>query len=718
MDWYHPSDNEFDLDMTFNPVWSAHAVVDSLGWTAEMRIPFSQLRFRDQPTQVWGLNIDRWIPSRSEDVFWIPVPRNTTAWSSRMGTLVGIEGIRPPRRLEVLPYVAGNATVTSGADPANPFNPDGRTAEARIGADVKMGLGPAITIEATANPDFGQVEADPAVVNLSDFEVFFDERRPFFTERSDLLRGSGANYFYSRRIGGVPAGASGDYVDSPRASTILGATKLTGRLASGLSIGSLFAVTARELARSYDVASGRTTDVEVAPPTGFGVLRLQQEFGPNASTVGLILTGVRRDVGDSPLRAVLARHAYSGGVDWNLRLARGTYSLGGYAGFSHIAGDSAVILRQQLSSRRYYQRPDQDYVRVDSSRQSLSGYVAGLSASKNNGRHWLWDIELGAESPGFEVNDAGRLSTSDGVITGGSLTYRETQPGRVFRSYNVQLQSFGEWNYGWVRQFSFTRIDVSLTWLNRLQTFLTGWVDHPGQDERLTRGGPSMGTPRSWVTIAQVRSNFADRNTWSARVYYGENQFGGLTYRFSGSVGLRPAPRWSFSVGPNYLYDRNPRQFVLVATDSAATGTFGRRYVFATVAQNQWSAPIRFNYSMTPDLTLELYAEPFLASGRFSRHGELDQPGSSRLLIYREDLTRPASVQIPARDFNLVSMRSNAVLRWEWRPGSTLFLVWQQNRAGTGVPGARVRVGDLFDGLSADGDSFFAIKVSYWIAAR
>jgi len=201
MDWYHATDNEHDGDAGFDPVWEAKAVIDSLGWTAEMRIPFSQLRFTDLPVQVWGFNADHWNPATSEDVFWIPVPSNRTGWSSYMGELVGIEGIKPTRRLELRPYAAGNSTITGGRDLRNPFD-DGRNLGARVGADLKMGLGPNITLDGTINPDFGQVEADPAVVNLSAFEVFFDEKRPFFTEGSRLLQGNGPSYFYSRRIGG------------------------------------------------------------------------------------------------------------------------------------------------------------------------------------------------------------------------------------------------------------------------------------------------------------------------------------------------------------------------------------------------------------------------------------------------------------------------------------------------------------------------------------
>ncbi len=450
MDWYHPRDDEYETDPSFDPVWEAEAQRDSLGWTAEMRIPFSQLRFVALPEQVWGLNIDRWIPSTEEDDFWIPVPSKERGWASRMGELVGISGIRPTRRLEVMPYVASGATLTAEPGRGNPFN-DGSTLNVRAGGDVKMGLGPNLTLEGTVNPDFGQVEADPAEVNLSAFETFFGERRPFFIEGSQLLAGTGPGYFYSRRIGGAPRGDlldPGFYADLPGTSTILGAAKVTGRLASGTSLGALAALTDREDARTFDPETGELGRVRVAPLSGYAVARAQQEFGADASTAGLILTGVRRDVDGSPLASLLGRQALTGGADWNLRFRGGEYSVSGYAGFSHVEGDSAWVLRLQRSSARYFQRPDADYVEVDPSRTALSGYTAGVEVDRNNGRHWIWEVGAAAESPGFELNDLGSLSTTDDLVAYGQLRYRETQPGPFLRNYAVYVTPSAEWNYG------------------------------------------------------------------------------------------------------------------------------------------------------------------------------------------------------------------------------------------------------------------------------
>ena len=730
MDWYHPTDNEYHIDDDFDPVWEAKTRVDSIGWTAEMRIPFSQLRFNHGPVQTWGLNVDRWIPEKNEDNFWIPVPTSVQAWSSYMGRLNGIEGIRPRRRLELLPYATSAVTLRDQPDPANPFE-GAASSTARVGGDLKMGLGPNFTLDATVNPDFGQVEADPAVVNLSAFEVFFDERRPFFTEGSQLLSSAGG-FFYSRRIGSRPPGdPGGDYARVPNTSTILGAAKVTGRTGGGLSVAALGAVTAREHASTFDVASGTFGRTEVAPPAGFAVTRLQQQFGPAGSTVGLVLTGVAREFSPgSALLAVQNRRAVTGAGDWNLRFQGGAYELSGRLGFSRVEGDTSNIARLQRSSARYFQRPDATHVRYDSTRTSLTGHHGELGFAKRSGRHWLWSLEGVVESPGFELNDVGRLSTADGIGAFARVTYRETQPQGRLQNYSASLETYHDFNTDWDRQFGGLRSDINLTFRNFWQATLTAWHDVRAQDQRLTRGGPSMGTPWYRVGIVRLSNGFAAKTRWNGRVYYGKREDGGLTYRLSGGLSVRPAPRWSLSVDPNYLRSIDHQQYVTELSGGPAA-TYGRRYVFATIDQSTWLAQIRFNYTLKPDFTVDFYAEPFAASGRFYDHGELPAPRVLGLRTYGTDGSTIArevdgsftvtdgadTFTLAALDFNVRSFRSNLVLRWEWRPGSTLYLVWQQDRSSSSPLGDLVRPLSLFDGIAVSGNNFLAIKLSYWLPA-
>ena len=736
-DWYHPSDSETNIDMSFDPVWEAASDINANGWTAEMRIPFSQLRFNAADVQTWGLNVDHWVPSTNEDVFWIPIPRNGTGWSSRMGTLSGIQGIKPARRIEVMPYVATDATMTGNRDRANPFD-DGRNLAARVGGDIKMGLGPSLTLQATVNPDFGQVEADPAEVNLSAFETIFSEKRPFFVEGNQLLSGVG-QYFYSRRIGGAPRGpADGDYVDYPTASTILGAGKLTGRLASGTSLGALAAVTGREKARIYDAQTGKFSSVVVTPLVGYGVGRLQKEFGKSASTVGLTLTGVRRDMSeDDPLALILNKEAYSGGANLNYRIGGGAYELSALLGFSHIRGDSAAVLRAQRSSARYFQRPDAESYSLDPSRTSLTGGNGYISLYKNTGKHWLGGFETGFESPGFELNDAGRLGTGDGITAYAYARYRETQPGKYFRAYGIQASHENEFNYDGDRQFGAIRTDWNATFKNFWTLNFTAWHDFRSLDERLTRGGPLMQTGANNVTIVSVGNSFAAKTRWLGRVYYGKDEFGAPTNRISGSLSIRPTSQWELRLEPNYLRFVDPRQYVSTI-DGGADATFGKRYVFASVDRAEFFTDIRVNYTLRPDLSLEVYAQPFAASGAYSEFGQLAAARSRELLKYGKQGTTitangsggftvsdpigtggdPATFSLPSLDYNIRSVRSNVVMRWEYLPGSTLFLVWQQNREGFENEGSLVRVNDLFGGYRRVGTNFFAIKANYWLALK
>jgi hypothetical protein len=733
-DWYHPVDHETNIDMSFDPVWEAAAHQTADGWTSEMRIPFSQLRFNASDIQTWGLNVDHWVPSTQEDVFWIPVPRNATGWSSRMGTLTGIQGIKPARRLEVMPYIASDATLTGERDRANPFD-DGTNIGTRIGGDIKMGLGPSLTLQATVNPDFGQVEADPAEVNLSAFETIFSERRPFFVEGNQLLSGVG-QYFYSRRIGARPRGpAAADYVDYPSASTILGAAKLTGRLASGTSIGALAAVTSEENARVFDSGTGEFSSVKVTPLVGYGVGRLQKEFGKSSSTVGLTFTGVQRDLAaDDPLARLLNKEAYSGAADLNYRIGGGAYEISAQLGFSHVKGDSVAILSLQRSSARYFQRPDAESYELDPSRTSLTGTAANISLNKNAGKHWLGGVETGYEGPGMELNDAGRLSTADGIVAFAFLRYRETQPGKYLRSYGIQASHENEFNFDGDRQFGAIRTDWNATLRNFWTVNFTAWHDFRAQNARLTRGGPLMGTGTSNVGIISVGNSFAAKTRWTGRVYYGKDEFGAPTNRISGSLSIRPTTQWELRLEPNYLRFVDPRQYVR-SLDGGDAATFGRRYVFATVDRGEFFTNIRVNYTLRPDLSLEIYAQPFAASGAYSEFGQLAAARSRDLVKYGKNGIAispssdggyvvddpagaggtPATFNIPALDYNIRSVRSNMVLRWEYRPGSTLFLVWQQNREGFENEGSLVRIDDLFGGFNRVGTNFFAIKANFWV---
>lgn len=745
IDYFHTRDSDSfgARDFTWNPVWEAEVVTDSAGWTVEFRIPFSQLRFNPADRQTWGLNINRWVPDRNEDIFWVVVPREETGFSSRFGTLEGLRDLRRSRRIELLPYVATDGTFDGTVSSEDPFN-DGSRTGLRAGGEVRMGLGPGLTLDASINPDFGQVEADPAELNLSAFETFFSERRPFFTEGSQLL--PSGSVFFTRRIGAPPRGpADGAFVDRPANTTILGAAKVTGQLPSGLSIGVLAALTDRTHARVMDTTGSPVHRVEVEPLAYYGAARLQQQFGANASTVGVSLAGMQREFSpESDLESLLSRRALAAIADSRLRFRNGEYELRFTAGMSRVEGDSAAIQRIQRAPAHFFQRPDADRPRLDSTLTVLTGYTASLRADKNAG-NWLWGAGVTTESPGYETNDMGRVTSVDDVDLNWDVNYRETTPGPLFRTWNLGVSHSISWNYDGDRGNTRASVFSSATLRNFWTAGLTVWLRPRGLSDSQTRGGPLMQTLRSWGMDVRLGTNQNSTNSAQGSFSWSRSEEGGWSVSLNPRVSLRPGPRLSASLNPRLSRSVNPRQFIGTETRSGSE-TFGTRYLFGRIDQTVLSMQLRLNYAVSPDLTLELYAEPFTASGSFRDLGELALARTPDLRRFdTEGLTTITnsdgslavaderdgdSFFIPGLDFNRFSFRSNLVARWEWTPGSTLFLVWQQDRFDQCTPAtlsacpADTRPGDvpsaphLLNAFRAEGKHVLALKASYWIPVR
>jgi len=730
VDWYHPQDHEFVRDSSYNPVWEARTTQTSDGWVAELRIPFSQLRFDGADAQVWGLNLNRYIPRRNEDDFWVVVPRDVTAWSSRFGELTGIRGVAPSRRIELLPYVAGNLEASSGANPraGTPFE-SRRPFAGRAGLDAKVGLGPNLTLDATVNPDFGQVDADPAQVNLSAYELFLQERRPFFTEGSQLFNsGNGPTYFYSRRIGGAPRRtASADFVEAPQVSTLWGAAKLTGRLSSGLSLGALGAFTGDAYADTYDFDTREQGRVKLDSRTGYGVLRAQQELGDGGSVVGATLTTLYRDIGAGEgLTGSLGREAYTGGADFRLRLLDGEYFFSGYAGGSLVRGSPEALTRLQRSSARFFQRPDQRYVRVDPEATSLSGYTVGTKLERVSGEHWLWNARVGAKSPGFELNDVGQLFSADDLDVAAGLRYRETTPGRFLRSWDVGLSTASNWNYGLTRQFSTLQLTGNATFPNFWSGNVRVMYLPRSLSDSATRGGPLMRTEQGVDTSFSLSNGYGETTRWNVNGGAWAFELGSQGGYVGASLTLQPGRRLRLGLEPTATVYTEAIQYVDTQEGGRAE-TFGRRYIFGAVQRREVALRLRANLFLTPDLSLEAYAEPFASSGSFSGFGELGRAGDLGLRRYDavarledgglELLDGDTRLRLDDPDFNLRSFRGNVVLRWEWRLGSTLFVVWQQNRATGSARGNPLAPRFLGDALTAPGGHTFALKLSWWFPA-
>lgn len=728
------NDNEESGDNGFDPVWEAQTGMTPDGWIAELWIPFSQLRFNPQTDQIWGLNIRRFRPTLDEEDYWVLVPRTERVFISRFGDLHGIAGVRPPRRLEVLPYVAQASTVNGTRDHANPFETRANLTS-RFGADMKMGLGPNLTLEATVNPDFGQVEADPAEVNLTAFETRFPERRPFFLEGSQLFSISHPNFYNSRRIGSRPIGpASADFVDYPSDSTIIAAGKLTGRLSSRTSIGVLAAATDDESAGLANLATPGTTNVAVAPRAYYSVGRVRQEFGRLGSTAGFIVNYMHRDLGPGdPLANLLTRNALAYAGDANLRFKDGEYEFRFVGGGSYVSGAPKSVERYQRASSHYAQRPDRTYSVLDPALTSLAGYSLQTGLDRVSGQHWLFGASLKVDSENFESNDVAFLNGADGLMPNWNIQYRETRPGRLFRSYSIRLQQSNDFTLRGLRQAGSIRPTLNMTWANFWTSSVSGGYNMRASSVSLTRGGPVMQTPHGWSASVNVGNRNTANRRWSGNASFSGNEDGGRTRRFGTSFSVRPGPRWQLSANPSYDLVVEPQQYVTTITGGGRAETYNNRYVFAYIDRSTLATEFRMGFTVRPDVNLDVYAEPFAASGRYYDFGELVLPGTRDRISYgraegttintNADGTRAATVgdkafTLRSRDFNTLSFRSNVVLRWEWRPGSTLYLVWQMDRSDSDVLGSHVNVGDMFRSVTAPGQNFFVIKTSFWLPIR
>ncbi|HSG06837.1 MAG TPA: DUF5916 domain-containing protein [Longimicrobiales bacterium] len=720
-------------DPGWDAVWDVATSVDSEGWTAEFRIPYSQLRFRDDPNQTWGINFLREIARRQETDVWAPTTRQDAAIVSRFGELRGLRDLRSPNHLTVAPYTVARLERGPG-NAANPFYRKNHAFGA-VGADVKYGVTSDLTLDLTLNPDFGQVEADPAQVNLSAFETFLPERRPFFVEGSSIFNfgialgdGDGANesLFYSRRIGRSPQGSAepdGGYADTDPQTTILGAWKLSGKTAGGWSIGALHSLTSQETARVAPVG-GSQFDQAVEPLTNYGVLRVQKDFREGRSALGVIATSVNRDreVADE---LGLRFGAYTGGVDFRHRFAGEKYQVSGYLLASHVLGSEEAIATAQKSAVRYFQRPDAERFHFDPTRTSLSGGSAFFSIAKISGGHWRFSTGLHTRSPGFEVNDIGYQRDADSFVNWGWVQYQQSTPQGPFRRWNVNLNAFTAWNYDWDHTSMGGNVNGSFQFKNFWHGYAGVNLDGGGYSGRTLRGGPLFKREPSTNFWAGVGTDF--RNSVAGDLNVSGNVRGESDSRnlsVSPGIRFRPSGRATFRLGSTLNWNLNDYQWVQSFTTDAT------RYVFARIDQTTVGLSLRAEYAFTPGLSLQLYAEPFASAGAYSAYKRIADPVAHRYEDRFTELgTRSAGGTIftdvdgdgteesfERPDFSFKQFRSNAVLRWEYRPGSALFVVWSQGRnhfLQNGDFGFGEGMRDLF-GVAPQ--NVFMVKFSYWMS--
>jgi hypothetical protein len=724
-------------DLAWDAVWDAAVSTDPDGWTVEMRIPFSQLRFTRAEEQVWGLQLERIIDRTQELSLFAFSPRSETGGVAAFGDLTGLRGVRPGRRLELIPYVVSEGTFAETAD--NPFARD-REFGANAGLDARYRLTPNLTLSATINPDFGQVEVDPAIINLSAFETRLEEKRPFFVEGASSFRFGGniqgpganaANLLYSRRIGRVPqVSLRAEQADAAGVTNILGALKLSGKTSNGWAIGMLNAVTNEEN-RNYLDAQGTRREGVVEPLANYFTARLNREMRRGQSALGGIVTAVHRDLADDGAAATLRSSAYMGGVDLLHEWANRSWALGAFAVAGVIRGSPAAILDAQRSSARYYQRPDSRALEVDPGATSLAGYASTVQLRKASGLHWTGDLWVGVVSPGLEINDLGFQQRSDRISTGGAMRYSQRRPGAVLRNWGANVSQNHSLNWDGDLVERTVRGNVSMTHLNYWDLSIGTSYSAGRVDDRLTRGGPLGRVPAAWTASTSIGSDPRKSVTADVSLGLGGDAAGGRSRTLSTSVELRTSPQWNLSVGPRFEIAEVDAQYVTTVPDASATRTYAARYVFAPLERTELSLVTRFNYTFTPDLTLEFYAQPLIANGEYGTPRQFQTPARYDFAVYGTELgtlersgsrwvvdpdgAGPIrSFEVPDRSFTTRSLRGNAVLRWEYRPGSTFYLVWQQEHLNPELVGDfRIgsELGRLFEGQAKN---VFVLKWTYW----
>jgi hypothetical protein len=744
-------------DGNWDAVWESAVQLADSGWSVEMRIPLSQVRYKPSANpQRWGVNFSRRRVAAAERVYFALESRQVHGRVSVFGTLAGLRLPDASRRIEARPYALAR-TRSAPAQPDDPFF-DGRESDWAAGADLRLGIGGSFTLDATINPDFGQVEVDPAVINLSAAENFYGERRPFFVEDARVfdfnLSGGSNSLFYSRRIGRAPQrGMDADAVERPDQTSIQSAMKLTGRTAGGTSVGALLARTARETGRAYFSSGDSIASFLAEPAAWHGVLRVQQDLRAGASQIGGIVALQQRDLPDDGTFDFLSDRSANIGVDFEHAFGSREWALWGFFAGTHVVGDTAAIARLQRGSNHYFQRPDAIGLEFDTSATSMTGAEWRLQLDKRSGRHWTGAVWAAERTPGFDANDLGFSRGSERLDAGARVTYREITPKGWYQNYRLSASTFHNWRHdaleaplswsGWqhARKAGSFSLDANATLRNYWSVGANINYDPEKLDDGATRGGPLMVDPREISFNLWGSTDGRAALSAEPRVRYSSGPSGN-SFGTSLEVEIRPSSRVELRVEPSFSRSSQVRQFVGVTDDLSYAPTYGPRYLFGALERRSLSMETRLAITVTPSLTFQLFAQPLLSYGRYPGYKALSRaesfafdalaPGTTpdggatcaggaicqAGGTYFVDLTGDGATDYAfgAPDFNVRSLRGNAVLRWEYRPGSTLFVVWQQQRFRSDTVREGFEIGRGASALfETHPENVFIVKMSYWL---
>ena len=729
-------------DDSWNPVWYLKTAIDNVGWCAEMKIPFSQLRFGKKAEHIWGIQVQRKIFRLEERSIWQFIPKGSPGEVHLYGELHGIEGIKPNRQIELMPYVVAR-TERFEKEEGNPFL-DGKKSSISAGLDGKVAITNDLTLDFTINPDFGQVEADPSEVNLTAFETYFSERRPFFVEGKNIyqfqpsntivIHNMGAdNLFYSRRIGRYPHNypelSENEYAEVPEATTILGALKLSGKTKDGLSVGILESITANEKAKIDN--NGQRREESVEPLTNYFVGRVQKDFNKGETVLGGIFSAVNRNI-TNPVLDYLPAEAYTGGLNFSHNWKERTWYIDGNTEFSYISGTEKAMIAAQSSSARYYQRPDAGYLTFDSTRTSLAGYGGTFKFGRFSQKKIQFETSFTVRSPGLEFNDIGFMRYSDVIHHGSWVAYYVRNPFSIFNNFYLNTNYWMYWNFSGKLMGVYVNTNFNSQFKNRWR--LNGNLTRESENisTNLLRGGPAFTLPGSTKMNLNLSTDQSKKIVFFSGSYQG---FGDLQSEYSRAywfgINARPINALSISLDPEITRINKTLQYV-----STTAMNDDQRYLFGSIDQKTVSFTFRLNYTFTPELSLEFYGQPFVSTGSYNEFKRISDPDANEFpdryhvfsdteLKYNEtenlylvdensDGTDDYSFSNP--NFNFRQFRSNLVLRWEYLPGSTMFFVWSQGRTSSDSNGTFDYGNEMQQLFGTDPHNVFLVKISYWFS--
>lgn len=723
------TDNGNNIDDSWNPIWSTKAQIIPEGWSAEVKIPLSQLRFGNAEEQVWGLNVIRNLFRENELSAWDRIPVEAAGWVSEAGELRGIKNVKPQKQIEIQPFTVLQMD-TYEAEKDNPYR-DGRDYKINGGLDAKIGITNDLTLDVTVNPDFGQVEADPAAIALDGFEIFYREQRPFFIENNNIFdyryAGNRDNLFFSRRIGRspqvYPSTPSGSFTKRPQNTTILGAAKFSGKTKNGWSIGVLESMTAKEHVEIN--TNGIISEAEAEPFTNYFVGRVQKDLNERNTFVGGMFTATNRSITEAT--SGLRKSAYTGGVDFEHQWKNRAYYVRTNFVMSHVNGSPEAIQSTQENITHLFNRVDASHLEVDPNRTSLTGTGGLFEIGKNGGKNWNYNTGFKWSSPELELNDVGFLRRADQKFQFFNVRYNTAKPVSVFRNIFLRFNQFS--SYDFEGNHNRTQFDFRSRF-----NFLNNWGMSIGYTHKpkiyinsALRGGPRWRFSKENFKFIFVNSD--DRKKLTARLgaihsQAKEDNFSFL--KFEAGLNYQPINALNISFSPEFELSPNKTQYVTQRDYNDV-----KRYILGTIDNQTLSASFRINYTINPNLTIQYYAQPFISRGRYKDFKYVTNATADRLEdrfytyntsqialnngVYEvdEDQDGMYDYNFSDPDFSFVQFNSNLVMRWEYIPGSELFLVWSQ--------GTRANISSsegLVDGfqtgiLDQQPQNIFLIKATY-----